>query len=75
MSKTRRGLSPYAIGTLKRLRSGEIARLEINNGCVDRLLTDGLVEIVMLQSPYNIDFGKPRPHVKITQAGRERAKE
>lgn len=68
-----RPLTLYAVSVLKMLSGGAVVpRLEINNGCVDRLLREELIEIVLHPSQYAIDRGKPRDHVKITTAGKER---
>ena len=66
-------LSDYARNALKTLdRDGPMPEFEINNGCVARMMAEGLIERILLPSPYKVDYGASRNHVRITAAGRER---
>lgn len=63
-------LSNYALDQLRFLLMGPKPKLEINNGCVDRLTRDGLIRSITRPSPYKVDLGKPRDFVEITDAGK-----
>ena len=64
-----RPLSDRAIGVLKEIGKTPVARLLMNPGVSSRLLRDGLVEDVLLPSPFKSDKGKPRSHLRLTASG------
>lgn len=63
-------LSRHALAELRNLLVAPIPRTGFNPGVANRLMREALVEDVMLPSPYNVDKGKPRSHLRITDAGR-----
>jgi hypothetical protein len=63
-------LSAHALAELKEIQANPVPRNAINPGVVDRLLREGLVESVMLPSPYKTHKGKACEHLAITMAGR-----
>lgn len=57
-------LSPHALSVLERIRLGPVPYQEINAGVIDRLLREGVVEVVHLPSPYKTVKGTVR-HLRI----------
>ena len=64
-----RPLSYHAIGVLQEIGKAPVARLFVNPGVSSRFLRDGLVEDVLLPSPFKSDKGKPRSHLRLTASG------
>lgn len=68
-------LSPHAIAELEDIASAPVVSCGVNPGVIARLLRESLVELVQLPSPFKVDKGGKREHLKITQAGRDRLAE
>jgi hypothetical protein len=67
-----RELSEHALSVLGRVTTSPEPTSSVNPGVVRRLRDEGLAEIVSLPSPYASHKGKRVPHLKATDAGRQR---
>lgn len=63
-------LTQHAMNTLRVVGSAPEPRCSCNPGVANRLLRGGLVESVMLPSPFKTHKGKGIEHLRITDAGR-----
>lgn len=65
-----RPLSEHAKAELRDLANKPCPRQTVNPGVVHKLLSEDLVECVMLPSPFRTHAGKSIEHLRITDAGR-----
>lgn len=63
-------LTAHAKGVLRLLSCDPRPSQEINPGVIRRLLCEGLIEIVDLESPYKTHKGGTCKHARITRLGR-----
>lgn len=68
-------LSAFCLSALRRAKDEIFPCQEINAGVSHKLITQGLITIVMRPSPYQRSKGVGIGHVQITDAGRARLKE
>lgn len=66
-------LTEHSRRALASLKDAPAVKSLFNPGVVDRLLRGGLVEIVMLRSPFKKDRGRERQFLQITDEGRKEA--
>ena len=64
-----RPLTEHALSVLQGIAKAPLARLLVNPGVSTRLLRDGLVEDVLMPSPFKSDKGKPCSHLRLTASG------
>ncbi|MGB5147471.1 MAG: hypothetical protein WBN86_10140 [Porticoccaceae bacterium] len=69
----RRPLTAHALAELRDLANKPCPRQAVNPGVANKLLSEGLVESVMLPSPYRTHRGNPLEHLRITDIGRQSA--
>lgn len=63
-------LSRHALDVLTRIAAAPIPRLLVNPGVRARFEREGLVNEVLLPSPFAKDKGDPYPHYTLSAAGR-----
>jgi hypothetical protein len=63
-------LSEHARAELRALVDAPIPCAGVNPGVANRLLREGLVEIVQLPSPFKTHRGRAIDHLRITDEGR-----
>lgn len=64
-----RPLTEHALSVLQGIAKAPLARLLVNPGVSTRLLRDGLVEDVLMPSPFKLDKRHVRSHLRVTNAG------
>ncbi len=69
-----RPLTKHAISELRRIKRSPCPAQEVNPGVSDRVRREGLVETVMLPSPYKTVKG-PVAHFTLSEAGIAKLKE
>lgn len=62
-------LSAHALDELRDIAKAPVPRLSINPGCANRLARGGLVESVLLPSPFKSHHGMSIEHMRITADG------
>jgi len=62
-------LKPATYEAMASLKSGPKPRNTINNGSIDRLLREALIDSVWLPSPFKTHKGSKIEFVQLTQAG------
>lgn len=62
-------LKPASLEALRRISEKPLPRQELNAGVANRLLREGLVESVDLQSPYASHKGRQIEHLRVSAAG------
>lgn len=67
-------LTKHGLWQLGEIAKKPIPRQKANPGSANRLLREGLVDQVMLPSPFYIHAGDKIAHLKITEAGIARLK-
>lgn len=65
-------LSEHSLGRLREIARHPLPRQDVNPGVANRLLREGLVQEVLLPSPFKSHKGKSIAHLSITAEGRQR---
>jgi hypothetical protein len=68
-------LTPFALNALREIAKTPAPTMTINPGVTNRLLREGLVELVELPSPYKKHRGGTCWHLRITDEGLKRLSE